>query len=187
MGRSLAFTALMVGLILLVPGVKYRSENHAYRNLLLLLLVIYACGYLYFTFLSREANYRGGKNLVLLRAFRQTFFVDFDLVKTFREILTGRLSRIIMKMEALEGVWLNGLLFFPLGYLVSEMGAQRGLNARILPVLFLGIFVSAWTECLQFATGLGYFDVDDLIYNTAGCMAGIWTWRRQRKKGVLVG
>ena len=90
-----------------------------------------------------------------------------------------------MKMEALEGVWLNGLLFFPLGYLVSEMGAQRGLNARILPVLFLGIFVSAWTECLQFATGLGYFDVDDLIYNTAGCMAGIWTWRRQRKKGVL--
>ena len=112
-------------------------------------------------------------------------FVDFDLVKTFRELLTGRLSRIIMKMEALEGVWLNGLLFFPLGYLVPEMGAQRGLNARILSVLFLGIFVSAWTECLQFATGLGYFDVDDLIYNTAGCMAGIWTWRRQRKKGVL--
>ena len=62
---------------------------------------------------------------------------------------------------------------------------RRGLNARILPVLFLGIFVSAWTECLQFATGFGYFDVDDLIYNTAGCMAGIWTWRRQRKKGVL--
>ena len=106
-------------------------------------------------------------------------------MKTFRELLTGRLSRIIMKMEALEGVWLNGLLFFPLGYLVPEMGAQRGLNARILSVLFLGIFVSAWTECLQFATGLGYFDVDDLIYNTAGCMAGIWTWRRQRKKGVL--
>lgn len=90
--------------------------------------------------------------------------MDFDLVKTFRELLTGGLSRIIMKMEALEGVWLNGLLFFPLGYLVPEMGAQRGLNARILPVLFLGIFVSAWTECLQFATGFGYFDVDDLIY-----------------------
>lgn len=81
MGRSLAFTALMIGLILLVPGVKHRSESRAYRNLLLLLLVIYTCGYLYFTFLSREANYRGGKNLVLLRAFRQTFFVDFDLVK----------------------------------------------------------------------------------------------------------
>lgn len=185
MGRLFIVTVLMIGLVNFVPEAKQRIQTYTYKKILSYILVIYACGYLYFTFLSREANYRGGKNLVLLRAFRQTFFVDFDLVKTFRELLTGRLSRIIMKMEALEGVWLNGLLFFPLGYLVPEMGAQRGLNARILSVLFLGIFVSAWTECLQFATGLGCFDVDDLIYNTAGCMAGIWTWRRQRKKGVL--
>ena len=185
MGRSLAFTALMIGLAFLVPRVKHRSGSRAYRNLLLLLLVIYACGYLYFTFLSREPNYRGGKNLVLLRAFRQTFPVDFDLVKIFHELLTGRISGIIMKIGALEGVWLNGLLFFPLGYLVPEIGAQRKLNIGILPALFLGIFVSAWTECLQLVTGLGFFDVDDLIFNTAGCMAGIWTWRRQRKKGVL--
>ena len=154
MGRSLAFTALMIGLILLVPGVKHRSESRAYRNLLLLLLVIYTCGYLYFTFLSREANYRGGKNLVLLRAFRQTFFVDFDLVKTFRELLTGGLSRIIMKMEALEGVWLNGLLFFPLGYLVPEMGAQRGLNARILPVLFWGFSFQRGRNAFSLPQGL---------------------------------
>lgn len=71
-----------------------------------------------------------------------------------------------------------------MGYLVPEMGAQRGLNARILPVLFLGIFVSAWTECLQFATGLGYFDVDDLIYNTAGCMAGYGHGGGEEKKGL---
>lgn len=154
MGRLFIVTVLMIGLVNFVPEAKQRIQTYTYKKILSYILVIYACGYLYFTFLSREANYRGGKNLVLLRAFRQTFFVDFDLVKTFRELLTGRLSRIIMKMEALEGVWLNGLLFFPLGYLVPEMGAQRGLNAGSFQSFFWGFSFQRGRNAFSLPQGL---------------------------------
>lgn len=71
----------------------------------------------------------------------------------------------------------NILLFIPFGMLVS-------LNWRRIPLIgtaLIGFGLSLGIEFLQLATARGYFQVDDLIMNTLGCLLGgtvVWIVRR---------
>lgn len=75
----------------------------------------------------------------------------------------------------------NVLIFVPFGFFVA-MGCYR---YRMLRSLFYGFLCSFLVECFQLVTRVGSFDVDDIILNTAGALAGyicFIIWRAGHKK-----
>lgn len=71
----------------------------------------------------------------------------------------------------------NVVLFMPLGVLVS-FSAKKDI--RIWGILAAGFAASLSLEGAQLATGLGVFDVDDLILNTLGAALGWLLYRAVR-------
>mgnify|MGYP003593000989 CR=1 FL=1 len=64
--------------------------------------------------------------------------------------------------------------FVPLGLLLPVVWA---FFRRWWSILLAGLLVSLGYECTQLFFGLGVFDVDDLILNTAGTLAGYICYR----------
>lgn len=62
--------------------------------------------------------------------------------------------------------------FIPLGLIMRRKSARTALLA--------GIFISALIECLQWAFITGITDVDDVIFNACGTLAGYLLSRRIR-------
>lgn len=81
-----------------------------------------------------------------------------------------RAARIVKGLfcEVRMGFWwdifLNILLFIPLGFLLGDKGRKA--------VLF-GFLLSAFIELAQYAFLLGYCEADDVLNNTIGCGIGI--------------
>lgn len=68
----------------------------------------------------------------------------------------------------------NLLGFVPIGFLLPLL---MPLFRKGVYVLLAGFFLSLGFEMTQLVLGLGIFDVDDLILNTAGCFLGYWLFR----------
>jgi glycopeptide antibiotics resistance protein len=68
----------------------------------------------------------------------------------------------------------NLLGFVPIGFLLPLLIPvfRKGIY-----VFLAGFFLSLGFELTQLVLGLGVFDVDDLILNTAGCYLGYWLLR----------
>jgi len=64
----------------------------------------------------------------------------------------------------------NFIGFLPLGLLLPIIipWFRNGFK-----IMFSGFLISLGYETIQLLTGLGVFDIDDLILNTAGAFAGI--------------
>lgn len=122
------------------------------RGLLAAALIGYVVCVIYITLLSRTPS--------LLRGFKGLFV-------TWREWLGGNRAT---GREMLE----NLILFIPFGCLTASLaracGTQRGRGA-VLTVL-AGLACSLAIECLQYYTGRGWFDVDDLLHNSLGAGLG---------------
>lgn len=96
------------------------------------------------TFLSRETGSRNG--------------VDLELFSTWG--INDRNNAFVIE---------NIILFIPYGFLCAW--AIRRLRNFFLCTLF-GAVTSVGIECMQLATGRGYFQVDDIATNVLGCMIG---------------
>lgn len=46
-----------------------------------------------------------------------------------------------------------------------------------MALVLIGFFFSVLMETLQLVTHLGWFDLDDLLNNTIGCMVGVGFYR----------
>lgn len=68
----------------------------------------------------------------------------------------------------------NVVLFVPLGWLLPWIWYSF---SRFWRISLFGIILMASVEAVQYATGLGSCDVDDLILNVFGIMLGYWIWR----------
>lgn len=75
----------------------------------------------------------------------------------------------------------NVLLFVPYGFLSSL--AFKGMR-RISACAAFGAATSVGVECLQLVTGRGFFQLDDILTNTAGtvlgCLAYLILFRKKR-------
>ncbi len=68
------------------------------------------------------------------------------------------------------GILLNIALFIPLGFFLADIFHKKCLS-------FLNaLFISLAIELIQYNTGRGQFDIDDLICNGIGSLAGIGLW-----------
>lgn len=70
------------------------------------------------------------------------------------------------------GIWagnlLNILLYVPLGWTAARTQRQRNW----FQLLMLGVALSVFCECVQYLTGRGCADVNDVIWNVVGMLVG---------------
>ena len=92
----------------------------------------------------------------------QANFIPFKMMLHY---LRGAEGTLI----AVENVLGNFIGFMPLGLLAPLLFEEIKSVTSMIAVSF---FVSFSFELVQLITGLGYFDVDDLILNTAGGVFG---------------
>ena len=80
--------------------------------------------------------------------------------------------RLHLKLWPNAGVWagdfLNLILYVPLGWTSQRWKLNR---KRIVVAAFM---LSVFCEVLQYFTGRGMADVNDILFNTLGAAAGVW-------------
>ena len=71
-------------------------------------------------------------------------------------------------------VILNGLLFVPYGFVISLFSFvnERKIGIQFLLVLLLSFIASMSIECIQLITQRGYYETQDLLFNTLGGIVG---------------
>lgn len=188
MTRIAICSILVLGCLLILFCLqRYFSKKKYFLSIKIVLFTIYLGGYLYFTFFSREAGAAAVFKLQPLRAYRLAFTFDSGFFYVIKQIFTQGLhegfdSVHIESTESLEGIVLNILLFIPFGYMLPYI--FKKLQKALWGVILIGFFCSLLTEIVQLITHLGWFDLDDLLNNTIGCIVGVGLYRvflRERK------
>lgn len=100
----------------------------------------------YITLLSRDSSFIHTYKLIPLYS--------------YREVVKG-------SFEAFRTVFLNVGLFIPFGYFLFSAGRRKSRSIIISFIFSVGI------ELLQYLTGRGLCEVDDVISNTIGAIIGI--------------
>lgn len=121
------------------------------------------------TFLSRGNGY-GTINLHLFSSYRQAY--NQMQISLFRNII------------------LNILLFVPLGFLLPFY--SKKLQKSYITIL-VGVVTTLVIEIIQYITGMGIFEIDDIFNNTVGTiigycifMIGKCLWTKENRKMIIV-
>lgn len=186
--RVLTISILVLGCLLTLFCIqRYIKSARKVWAVKIILFTIYLGGYLYFTFFSREAGAVAVIRLQPLRSYRLAFTFDSGFLHVINQIFTQGLSKgfnsiHIESTESLKGIILNILLFIPFGYMLPCIFGK--LQKVLWGVVLIGFVCSLLTEVVQLVTHLGWFDLDDLLNNTIGCVLGVILYRvflRERK------
>lgn len=103
--------------------------------------------------------------------------VPFATVKLYLRLLQNGASQALLR-HAVVNLAGNVVMFVPLGWLLP--GVWEKLRAFFKTLLLTALLISL-VEAVQFATGLGSCDVDDLILNLLGVVLGYGFWRMFHK------
>ena len=89
----------------------------------------------------------------------------------FTEGIPSALSHVrILYVSGITQVYMNIMLFVPMGYLLPFI--IKPMRYSIIACTAAGFICSVATEYAQLNYGLGYFQLDDIINNTLGCLIG---------------
>lgn len=144
------FAAIVLYLLFILRPWQKRALSKEYRARWMLSLW-YLCTLLFVTFAGRWAG--------RLAPFTALSLQPFDAL---REALVSP------DRHAQNQMLLNALLFVPLGLLLVWHAQRREKGAKLY---WLVLLLPLGIELIQFATGLGFFDLDDLMLNSLG---GAW-------------
>ena len=142
------------------------------RGMILALFILYlaALGYLVF-FAERYGRAPGSRSVLRynLKPFAEIrrFLNNRDLLGT---------GNVFLNVEG------NVLAFLPLGVFLPLLA---GAMQKYRRMLVAGFMISLLVETIQLITGVGSFDVDDIILNTGGTLLGYclyWIFERMRRK-----
>ena len=67
---------------------------------------------------------------------------------------------------------LNAVMFVPYGALISGVMERRKASYRVVMTVMYCFLTSLFVECVQYTTGRGYFEIDDLEANVLGGVLG---------------
>ena len=161
-------------------GVSPRPD--AERLLRLRQCVLYALfgGYLFLlawvAFFSRSAASDYRVHVALFEDLQKSVRIDFGFLETLRILFTEgfreAFSHIrVVKAADIAQVYMNVLLFVPLGYLLPYLFPFFRARVSWLPTV-TGFLLSLFIENLQLITRRGFYDMDDLVSNTLGAFLG---------------
>lgn len=138
------------------------------------------CGYLivlaWLVFFSRSTSSQHQVHVALfedLQGAVQTDFGFFDFLRViFTEGFHSAMSHVrIVSLADITQVYMNVMLFIPLGYLLPYISKWFRAKVRIRPAVTC-FAVSFLIENLQLITRRGFYDMDDLVSNTIGGVIG---------------
>lgn len=148
------------------------------ESFIALIFVFYLAAYVYLVFFSRAVGENYKVHVEPLKDFINAIALEGGLpsiVETMRnEGFFAGLSRIkIEKPEDIAQIYMNIMLFVPLGYLLPYVFDFIQHKVTYRPVLFC-FLISIITENIQLIFKLGFYDIDDIISNTIGGFIGQW-------------
>ena len=146
------------------------------QAVLYLVFFIYLAAFLVIVFFSRSSSDTFLIHIAPLQDLYNAVETDrgvMDLLVTvFREGIVEGLSHVeIIRPQDIAQVYLNVMLFVPMGYLLPYVFGWFRARARLRPVVACFI-ISLATENMQLIFRRGFYDLDDLLSNTLGGLIG---------------
>lgn len=169
------------------------------RTLVLyMVFAVYLAGFAYIVFFSRTAAAQHTVHTALFQDFASSFQFDYGIVGflkiLFTEGISSAMSHVrILYFSGITQVYMNIMLFVPMGYLLPYLFEWFRAGVRHRPAIACFV-ISFVTENLQLITKRGFYDLDDLFSNTIGGVIGQMcyvlfayvlthpNWRKERKQ-----
>lgn len=102
----------------------------------------------------------------LIQGYRQQGHWNINLIPF--QYATGDYLRNITSWYGFSNLVGNILVLVPLGFLLKQLYPKH----RFLKTMLDCLIIVVAKETLQFVAAVGYFDVDDILLNMLGCVAG---------------
>jgi catechol 2,3-dioxygenase-like lactoylglutathione lyase family enzyme len=158
------------------------SENPKAAGLLKLrqlvlyaVFLLYAAAFAFIVFFSRQTGdayqVHAAPLQDLFNAVRTDSGFADAILSIFRDGIKEGISHFHIEPKDVVQVYLNIMLFVPLGYLLPYVFPWFRARARIRPVIAC-LLISFITENLQLVFRRGLYDVDDILSNTFGGWIG---------------
>ena len=152
------FAIVLSGYICVIGNkiyVRRKQKNRMITNIILtIILLFYTAVYVYLTFLYRTPMKESHIRTIPFWSYREAFS-----------------GWTIQRLSVARSIFLNILLFIPLGYLLPSL--MLSFSHRYLFTIIIIISLSIGTEIIQYYTRTGLCELDDLINNTVGGLLGM--------------
>ena len=146
-----------------------RMKPHSYPLTMKLLLAGYMLFCLYMTLLSRTPNDYHPITFVPLSTFMRIIGLPVESWRDLMMIIDGIKGIGTPHLDGIHGMIQNIALFVPLGLLIRGGWTKMTIKRVVL----LGFLCSLSIELVQLVLRLGWFDVDDILFNTLGAYLGV--------------
>ena len=138
-------------------------------------IAVYLFIFAWLTFLSRSASESFLVHVSPMEDVKNAFRTDHGFSDVFSRLFTEGFSAFanvrLVRPEDIAQFYMNGMLFVPIGYLLpyTFRWFRERVWTRPVGVCFL---LSFFTENMQLLSRRGLYDLDDMISNTLGGLAG---------------
>ena len=148
------------------------------QGLLFTLFGVYLLAVAWLVFFSRSAAQDYLVHIALYEDLQKAVQIDLGFLDIIRVVFTdgapAAFSHIrILKAEDISQVYMNVMLFVPMGYLLPYLFGWFREKVRYRPVLAC-LVISLLIENVQLISRRGFYDVDDLVSNVIGGLIGQW-------------
>ena len=172
--QVICVSVIVIAMTMLVTRLKQKTPKRLFQCVVWGVFVCYLCGNFYFTLLSRTIGTGTQVDLVPFQSYLKLFEKPSSDVTS----VSGLAALALKELMPIEGIILNTLLYYPLGYLLPI------LFPKLKPkhVILIGCLCSIATEATQYLLKMGWCETDDVIHNTLGTAIGVWVWYLQYKR-----
>ncbi len=137
---------------------------------------LYLAAVAYLVFFSRSASQEYQVHIALFADLQNAVHIDYGVLgllkAVFTEGLPSALKHVrVVRAEDIAQVYMNLMLFVPMGYLLPYLFSWFRAKVRVRPALAC-LIISFLIENLQLIFRRGFYDMDDLVSNTAGGIIG---------------
>ena len=150
---------------------------HLRKRILILIFIVYLTLLAYVAFFSRSAADDYLLHISFYEDLNNSVKIDYGILELIKLFFTegpaSALSHVkIVNMDDLMQVYLNIVMFVPMGYLLPYVFDWYRRSHITLKVTVTCFVVSLLIENIQLITKLGFYDCDDIISNTLGGIIG---------------
>ena len=150
---------------------------HLRKYVLIAVFAVYLFLLFYVAFFSRSAAADYLVHISLYEDLANAIKIDFGILGLLKVLFTEGFSAAmahvrINKIEDIVQVYLNIVLFLPMGYLLPYVFDffRRDMKVRTILACFISTLL---IENVQLMTKLGFYDIDDIVSNTLGGILGL--------------
>ena len=172
----LVFIGGLAGILLINLSITNKDKQLLFQKIVLYVLFAAYCmlliAVLFGSGLGRRyvpQDMRRPENSGLMIRLRNSNFIPF---RTVYDYIRGAINNTISKQIIRNNLMGNLILFAPMGVFLPAAYKSSRLKHILIMVIMLILI-----ETVQLITGLGIFDIDDILLNFAGFFIVYWIWR----------